>query len=953
MRPYTSFCRILIAMCLCTLSIAWQASLSVAALALEPDAGRVAMGSTASEQTKRQCLSRQASYSVSSIYGDCSPRPAFLSGLNDLIPANLPGTQDFAPEFSFHTKLEANPYTLIDLGRLCDVDKVMVGNRHRQEQARADGLTVWFSQDNVTWQNERSFGPVASVYELAISPPVRCRYVKIGLKDKTNYLHLAHVAVWGVDLSEQSIAVDSKSQSAPGSLQQILQKAVGPSAQSQVIDTGKGVKITVPGGLLTRTETLTVSELVDLPADQNKMLKNERAVDVTLGNLTALKAPLSIEITLPGQGAIGNQLARYYDATAGAWCAVPFVVNKAARTVTINTNHLCNFGICEVSGTYVPRRAAGLEFIVVYDRGEVEAATSSYKRGAPIAVPIPIEDLAHPAYIQDIIAAVKEAGSAYSNAGFAFGNKVMMIFVSGSGNPAHNSITGNISYPVTQDNRLELRRALAHELFHNVERSKFSVPGMIARKWWVEMCAEYAACRLAVPEYRRMGTQDTVVPPYFLEIPLPTAGKTFNVTLADIACPLYAYWNRNDPSKHMADLAKNHEYHSAWFLDFVIERCLALQKKPVDELSRRDLFFEMFKASANDSSLLYPLTPIERVVKANTSSSLEQIYSEFACNFLFNLSSPMSMSDKSKIPEAIICNQYQFKVADPAVDFGIAKLPGHTTGLIKATCAVPMTLMVTGTALPPSTAVYARVLKHDQRISSAPSASVSPLAGTSRLSTTTQKVQMLDGDALYFVVVNSGDSVESVKFTVEPVSQGQGFWMLTADSPVRKNTPMATGVNGQTSVFNCMDGEVIGKFASSYEFRGQNVQKKIEGQVHWASFPRKLVNGGVIKMPIIASISGDIEPNQQAHSVLVKLFAQMVDIRPSHLTVVANAQNSSPAATEFTIAMPALYDKPVKLPITLTVTMPFAGREEFEYTYCWFPPGYKRAGIQNPVYSGP
>ena len=145
------------------------------------------------------CLSLDGDYEVSSVYPGYPPRRALLTGTNDLHEAILPQDRSQKQEFAFHTKEELNPYIIIDLKRTSLVEEIIVQNRLRQCQERAQGLTMWASSDKSYWKQLSK--PQAPSPSWLWRGREKMRYLKLSLNG-VNYFHLARVQVYGRYLEE-------------------------------------------------------------------------------------------------------------------------------------------------------------------------------------------------------------------------------------------------------------------------------------------------------------------------------------------------------------------------------------------------------------------------------------------------------------------------------------------------------------------------------------------------------------------------------------------------------------------------------------------------------------------------------------------------------------------------------------------------------------------------------
>jgi hypothetical protein len=106
--------------------------------------------------------------------------------------------------YGFHTDLEDSPWWILDLLIPCAVSEIRIYNRmdHPALAARASGLTVLASVDNVTWtqlfehKGTELFGVNGSPLTIPLGTMLTCRFLKVHL-NTTGYLHLDEVEVYG------------------------------------------------------------------------------------------------------------------------------------------------------------------------------------------------------------------------------------------------------------------------------------------------------------------------------------------------------------------------------------------------------------------------------------------------------------------------------------------------------------------------------------------------------------------------------------------------------------------------------------------------------------------------------------------------------------------------------------------------------------------------------------
>ena len=141
-------------------------------------------------------ISRDASYTASSVHGSYPPLPSLLTCAGRVYEY---GVGDRMNAFAFHTqKMDLNPHIIVDLGRNKTIHNICIKNR-KDLEIRAKGLTVWLSSDS-TERGEKvwSTQAVLGEYTISFATPQKARFVTIGLQ-RRDYLHLEYVKVFGED----------------------------------------------------------------------------------------------------------------------------------------------------------------------------------------------------------------------------------------------------------------------------------------------------------------------------------------------------------------------------------------------------------------------------------------------------------------------------------------------------------------------------------------------------------------------------------------------------------------------------------------------------------------------------------------------------------------------------------------------------------------------------------
>ena len=111
--------------------------------------------------------------------------------------------------FSFHTKYENEPWWLVDLGRICEIEKLVVFNRGNGGQSRIRHFRIDIFDPAVGgWKSiyaaENEFGGILDDNPLRLNfgaKPKVARFIKLAIKGE-NYLHLDKVEVFGASSQE-------------------------------------------------------------------------------------------------------------------------------------------------------------------------------------------------------------------------------------------------------------------------------------------------------------------------------------------------------------------------------------------------------------------------------------------------------------------------------------------------------------------------------------------------------------------------------------------------------------------------------------------------------------------------------------------------------------------------------------------------------------------------------
>ncbi len=135
-------------------------------------------------------ISKDATYTATSVYSGQSPLPSLLTGEGKLY-LYKDGSQ-----YAFHTEIQASPSITIDLGSTRTIERIDIQNRKGWGK-RSQGITAWVSNDRETQGEQvgRSNEPLDD-YTITLSIPQKARFITLGLQ-RRDYFHLQHVKVFG------------------------------------------------------------------------------------------------------------------------------------------------------------------------------------------------------------------------------------------------------------------------------------------------------------------------------------------------------------------------------------------------------------------------------------------------------------------------------------------------------------------------------------------------------------------------------------------------------------------------------------------------------------------------------------------------------------------------------------------------------------------------------------
>ncbi len=338
------------------------------------------------------------------------------------------------------------------------------------------------------------------------------------------------------------------------------EERVAPTAGKRVIATKEGITVTIPGGMLKETRTLSISRVRNAAVARDDPFTPPEVYDVSIEGMEQLDG--YVEIGIPydparlGKGipALANFAPARWDEEHKAWVDLYGRVDEEKHTVCFITDHLTLLGVGEaaifvvvVGGALgeVAERWANDKYLspggkirILYSDPDLRAKFPDDRWKAAIAPAVlHAGDPYRPEFacaVQDIAYVFEESLRRYLAAGFAdptvktlWGERLYTRYVKvkidsnyvvlGAGEMVHENFWDTIHVPTEllkhefydpvlaggtpfEQPFTALKSLLAHELFHVVQRPYYGTLVTFTgtpHKWWLEATAEWASLDLA------------------------------------------------------------------------------------------------------------------------------------------------------------------------------------------------------------------------------------------------------------------------------------------------------------------------------------------------------------------------------------------------------------------------------------------------------------------------
>ena len=459
---------------------------------------------------------------------------------------------------------------------------------------------------------------------------------------------------------------------------------------------------------------VTIQKVSQVVEYKNTGLQALGAYQISIDDQITFENPLEIKIKYDPEllvkdfPAQDQLFAAYLDETSQEWIETDFILDEATSTVSIHTDHLTCWGLFGIDETTVISYSPHYK---IYFDNKTDAPLLTDKPGGADLM-YEFAALVRTALMDAYARYDTKQGSSMTSFKLPEMTKVFIY----AGDPEDTAEWGwfskHINIPNTYSDLATLNQDLAHEVFHSIQNQYVYVTTMNSNRWWMESTADYAAAYI--------GTSN---------------GLKSILALDYIKKPI-DLMDAND---------EQHLYGGAHFIKYMSEQGVN--------------FKDLFDATmiGGDSSLIL----LEQFL--NTQNSvMADLFAGFAKGFFYG-----GISHKASANGTIA------DLADYQADYERAEtkdsifvpVPGHYSArlaIFRITDAEGVTFPVFLSSIEPSSLV---------QVSYAIATSNSILeTGMLHGGDQPVKVDVQDGNFVYFVVTNAGDGDGSTTVVIEKPS---------------------------------------------------------------------------------------------------------------------------------------------------------------------------------------
>ncbi len=423
--------------------------------------------------------------------------------------------------------------------------------------------------------------------------------------------------------------VSSPTETYSGQPELLGRVSVTPQSAAVELAVPQGVRVQVPAGAVRERADLHISQVANPPAPPYHAYEPVAAFDISVGTQRQFADPLTLEFDLRQLGLqsspdlLRQLYAAYWSEEAGQWVQIRFRLDPVTLKAVCETRHLTVYAWFMRKLGYNSVTLGRFE--IVYNKDlftaprnkldvkEIEskmiyASANDLAALYPSGLPPYLADPALPTCVRDAGGYLNHALDIYEKAGFKIPATPLNVLIDGSvwdkilGDAtagARDKSTGIIRIGTTNTGSSQLRRLVAHELFHAIQNEYYwDLGGMTFMDWWCEATADYAA--------------DVVV----------TGLKTPVKPLS----PLYF-------SSALTDTKGEHPYETAHFVHAVVGDA------PDKGKALHDLWKSV--AAADWYNLFDATYPISEYLKAKGKTGLNSAFRDFVLHGYFHPESPL------------------------------------------------------------------------------------------------------------------------------------------------------------------------------------------------------------------------------------------------------------------------------------------------------------------------
>lgn len=710
-------------------------------------------------------------------------------------------------------------------------------------------------------------------------------------------------------VSEEQHAPDASTPVPPILGAELASTELAPQAAPQTLEYQDQVKVTIPPGVLRGPARLSISSVAQPPEPFDPAFEQGTLFDISMGDVHEFDQDISIELALDTSRIRDDMppdialLAAYFDQEQQQWVSVPCEWDPAAKAARLTTRHLSVYALWYLGRNYHRFDLGDVRFY--WNPAELGSTRNWAHSNGGNVTRKDTNGVTLPTYVDDAANAMNKVTAAYAkNLNLKPYSVPLDVFITGKSSPEHRELTGrkyviflstNAAPGVTSRAGVALASpydslvyALGHESFHNVQLNSFSREQTDSLRWWMEVTAEWAGCRVALPGYPDMGKDG--------EIDVPSVQHFLNTSL------LYA------PKLSLSSSAPRqfHSYHAALFLDYLIRMSVLESGSPETPDAQiaqfRRLYDDVAVAKGTSNALAVTAQLDQTLHHQKLGFGVADAFDLFSAWYFLHQESPMATRSPQGLPPEALAGfddlpadsgqkQVTFHLArnHVAKAYGV-RLPADSSGQIRAV------LLSTDLAPDDPLRFWAYVLPAGQRFSGH---SIKEMQAQRQRIDREHPVTLAarPDDVIYVVATNNRLTAANsdlntaweaqrddatLRIAPAPVEEEGGFWVLKDASVLRSGLmfhPLTSGGDTLSASHEQVgDTKVKGEQVISGSVVDNNASvafaHRISGSLEWSPLPRILPVGSTWELQVTAQVQGGTQPATAAAEAGVSRLRQ-------------------------------------------------------------------------------